>query len=131
MILKLAIAFVLFIVIKHRYFWKVSGSLRFKAPTPFLIAHRGYKKNYSANSMGSFVAAQNHGFQWIEMDVICTKDKEVICSHNFDLEKETIVKGYITDLYYNSLKPIIYEHNITLEEQNILLRLLDVFKKLD
>ena len=131
MILKFIIAFTLFVLIKHRFFWKVPGHLRFTDPKPFLIAHRGFKKSFSENSMGSFLDAQAHGFQWIEIDVIRTKDKEVICSHNFDLEKETTGKGYITDLDYNALKPIIAEHNIRFKEQNILPKVLDVFKKLN
>ena len=64
-------------LIKHRYFWKVPGRLRFTDPKPFLIAHRGFKKSFSENSMGSFLDAQKLGFQWIEIDVISTKDKEV------------------------------------------------------
>ena len=117
--------------IKHRFFWKVPGRLRFTDPKPFLIAHRGFKKSFSENSMGSFLDAQAHGFQWIEIDVIRTKDKEVICSHNFDLEKETMGKGYITDLRYNALKPIIAEHNIYFKEQEILPKVIDVFKMLN
>ena len=97
MIFKFIIVFTLFVLIKHRYFWKVPGRLRFTDPKPFLIAHRGFKKSFSENSMGSFLDAQNFGFQWIEIDVITTKDKEVICSHNFDLEKETMGRGYITE----------------------------------
>ena len=81
--------------------------------------------------MGSFLDAQSLGFQWIELDVISTKDKEVICSHNFDLEKETTGRGYITELDYTALKPIIAEHNINFKGQNILPRLIDVFKNLD
>ena len=131
MILKFIIAFSLFVLIKHRFFWKVPGHLRFTDPKPFLIAHRGFKKSFSENSMGSFLDAQAHGFQWIEIDVIRTKDKEVICSHNFDLEKETMGKGYITDLDYNALKPIIAEHNIYFKGQEILPNVLDVFKMLN
>ena len=131
MILKLTIAFILFIIIKHRYFWKVPGSLRFKDATPILIAHRGYKKRSSENSMRSFMDAQHIGFQWIELDVITTKDNIVVCSHNFDLERETIGSGYITELNYNSLIPIIIEHNYLNGEQNLLPKLIDVFKNLD
>ena len=125
------IALLFFILIKHRYFWKVPGRLRFNDQTPFLIAHRGYKKYNPENSIGSFVDAQQIGFQWIELDVVSTKDKVVICSHNFDLERETIGKGYITDLRYNDLKPIIAEHNKNNKELNLLPKLIDVFKKLD
>ncbi len=131
MILNFIIAYTLFVIIKHRFFWKVPGRLRFTNLKPVLIAHRGFKKSFSENSMGSFLDAQRLGFQWIELDVISTKDKEVICSHNFDLEKETTGRGYITELDYTALKPIIAEHNINFKGQNILPRLLDVFKNLD
>ena len=131
MILNFIIVFALFVIIKHRFFWKVPGRLRFTDTKPFLIAHRGFKKSFSENSMGSFLDAQNHGFQWIELDVISTKDKEVICSHNFDLERETVGRGYITELNYSALKPIITEHNINFKGQDILPRLVDVFNKLD
>ena len=131
MTFNLIIAFTLLVLVKHRFFWKVPGHLRFTDPKPFLIAHRGFKKHFSENSMGSFLDAQNLGFQWIEIDVISTKDKEVICSHNFDLEKETMGRGYITELDYSVLKPIIVEHNINIKGQDILPRLLDVFKNLD
>ena len=118
-------------LIRHRLFWKVPGRLRFKDPKPFLIAHRGFKNSFCENSMGSYLDAQAHGFQWIEVDVVSTKDKEVICSHNFDLEKETMGRGYITELNYHALSPIIVQHNINNQGQDILPRLLDVFKKLD
>ena len=131
MIFNFIVAFTLFVIIKHRFFWKVPGRLRFTDPKPVLIAHRGFKKSFSENSMGSFLDAQSLGFQWIELDVISTKDKEVICSHNFDLEKETTGRGYITELDYTALKPIIAEHNINFKGQNILPRLIDVFKNLD
>ena len=131
MIYKFIVAFIIFLIIKYRFFWKVQGHLRFNDPKPFLIAHRGFKNLFSENSMGSYLDAQAQGFQWIEIDVISTKDKEVICSHNFDLEKETMGRGYISELNYNALSPIIMQHNIIKQGQNILPRLLDVFKKLD
>ena len=131
MISKFIIALVFLLLIKHRFFWKVPGRLRFKDPKPFYMAHRGFKNSFSENSMGSYLDAQAQGFQWIEIDVISTKDKEIICSHNFDLEMETVGRGYITELDYNALNPIIREHNITKQGQDILPRLLDVFKKVN
>ena len=131
MLLKFIIACSLFVLIRYRFFWKVPGRLRFTDPKPILIAHRGFKRSFSENSISSFLDAQAHGFQWIEIDVISTKDKEVICSHNFDLEKETVGRGYITESSYDTLKPVIAEHNIHNEGENILPKLVDVFKKLD
>ena len=131
MIHTLIIALISFIIIKHRFFWKVPGRLRFNDPTPFLIAHRGYKKVYAENSIASFIDAQQIGFQWIELDVVSTKDKVIVCSHNFDLERETIGKGFITDLRYNDLKPIITEHNKEKQGLHLLPKLIDVFQKID
>ena len=131
MIYKFIIAFIFFSLIRHRFFWKVPGRLRFKDQKPFFIAHRGFKNSFNENSMGAYLDAQAQGFQWIEIDVISTKDKEVICSHNFDLEMETVGRGYITELNYNALSPIIAEHNINISGQDILPRLLDVFIKLN
>ena len=44
---------------------------------------------------------------------------------------ETVGRGYITELNYNALNPIIAEHNINNRGQDILPRLLDVFIKLN
>ena len=44
---------------------------------------------------------------------------------------ETVGRGYISELNYNSLNPIIAEHNINIRGQDILPRLLDVFIKLN
>lgn len=68
------------------------------------MSHRGYKKDYPENTLKSIKSARDLGFEWVELDLVSTKDKVVICSHNFDLETETNGKGYVYDFSYDELK---------------------------
>ena len=91
-------SFLFVLLVNHRYYWRVPGHRRFKDNTPFFISHRGYKKRYPENSIEAFNHAEEIGFQWIELDVVSTKDGHVMCSHNFDLERETSGYGYISNI---------------------------------
>ena len=60
-----------------------------------MISHRGVTTNAPENTIESYLDAVNKGFRWIELDVLTTKDRALVCSHNFDLECETDSHGYI------------------------------------
>lgn len=130
MIGLLLAAFFVILLVNHTYYWKVPGHLRFKDSTPIFISHRGYKKKYPENSIGAYNHAEEIGFQWIELDVVSTKDGHVVCSHNFDLEKESNGYGYISNT-----NKIELNSNITLVSKKKphifkVPLLLDVFKKI-
>ena len=57
--------------------------------------HRGLLNRAPENTWLGFQAALDAGFRSIEMDVLQTKDGKIVCTHNFDLERETDGKGYI------------------------------------
>ena len=57
--------------------------------------HRGLLNCAPENTWLGFQAALDAGFRSIEMDVLQTKDGKIVCTHNFDLERETDGKGYI------------------------------------
>jgi len=57
--------------------------------------HRGLINRAPENTWLGFQAALDAGFRSIEMDVLQTKDGKIVCTHNFDLERETDGKGYI------------------------------------
>ena len=94
------------LIINHRFYWKVNNRLKFKDHTPFFIAHRGYKNNYPGNTLESYKAAEEIGFKWVELDVVATKDGHIMCTHNFDLERETNGKGFLHELTANAVNPI-------------------------
>lgn len=74
--------------------------------SPLFIGHRGMLKLAPENTLPSYLAAIDIGFRSIEMDVVPTKDGHIICSHNFDLERETDGQGWIDDLEYNVIKRV-------------------------
>ena len=57
--------------------------------------HRGLLRRAPENTLQGFSAAIDEGLRSVEIDVLRTKDGKIVCSHNFDLEKETDGSGYI------------------------------------
>ena len=97
---------VIFTLFVHFIYWKNSGELSPELVKLKHIAHRGYTGNAPENTLESVGAAIEKGFSWVELDVISTKDSKIICSHNFDLERETDGRGFINQLEYKDIKPL-------------------------
>ena len=103
----------LFMILHHRYYWSVNDRDKHHDINPIYYSHRGLKINSPENTIGAFKDALDAGFNWIELDIISTRDNKIICSHNFDLERETNGVGYISELKENDLSPLytgIYTH---------------------
>ncbi len=130
MITYFIITIIAFIIIKHRFFWAVKNEIKFPKNGTVFMSHRGYKKVYPENTMGAFKDSVELEFEWIELDIIATKDDIIICSHNFDLEQETNGSGDIDKLYFNDINYLttgIYHPKTSTER---LPKLLDVIKEL-
>ena len=82
-------------LLSYRYFWKVDSKERKQGPGFEMISHRGVTVDAPENTIEAFLDAVDRGFRWIELDVLTTKDRALVCSHNFDLERETDSHGYI------------------------------------
>ena len=110
--LILSSAFILFLV-RHRFFWMARHrQLSSKGP-PLIMAHRGIKIHSPENTVSSYKEAIDAGFDALELDIIQTKDGELICSHNFDLERESNGAGWVQHTDYSKLKHIqmgVYTH---------------------
>ena len=107
---------ILNIFFRHVFYWRVKDEYKFQVDKTVFHSHRGYKKNYPENSLEAILNAEKIGFQWVEFDIMGTADGHLVCSHNFDLERETNGKGYIHKLNKNDLKYInngVYDKNIT------------------
>jgi len=63
-------------------------------------------KRAPENTIAAFQAAIKAGVRAIELDVVQTKDKEIVCSHNFDLERKTNDFGYIFNKTWAELRAI-------------------------
>ena len=128
MMLYFIIASFIFLVIHYRFYWKVSSGNRFQDTTPFFISHRGFKAVYPENTINAFKHAEEVGFHWIELDVVVTNDGHVVCSHNFDLEKETDGFGYIFNLSKSNVKSVITTHSSYPNGEFHIPELIDVFE---
>ena len=56
-------------------------------PNTAIIGHRGYDKHGVENSIESLEAAKMAGANFVEMDIIMTKDKKFVVSHDFNLKR--------------------------------------------
>ena len=82
-------------LLSYRYFWKVDSKEKEQGPGFEMVSHRGVTVSAPENTIEAFLEAVNKGFRWIELDVLTTRDRALVCSHNFDLERETDSYGYI------------------------------------
>ena len=94
MIELLFLVLCVFLVVRHRLYWKNTDDSIFGDEEIVFMAHRGHPFDTPENTLGSFEEAVTKGFMWIELDLVITKDGIIVCSHNYDLERETNGKGW-------------------------------------
>ena len=106
MILFLLVFFLFIgVVLNHLFLWKPHNMTSFyDGNNPLWFAHRGASSAAPENTISAFNKAVKNGASGLEIDVISTLDGVLLCSHNFDLERETDCGGYIDELPYHSIK---------------------------
>ena len=122
-------AFVLLLV-RHRFFWVARRRKLSSKDSPLIMAHRGLKTNSPENTLSSYKEAIAAGFGALELDILQTNDGELICSHNFDLERESNGVGLSQHTDYSKLKDIqmgVYTHP---QNTQIIARLQDVLNEI-
>ena len=109
------------------YLWKPKDMEDFYNDKPLFFAHRGYLIKNPENTLSSFNAAINKGARAIEVDVIMTKDNQIICSHNYDMSIETELQEDASKIEYSKIqKANILTNNK--EEKEYIPKLTDVLK---
>lgn len=73
---------------------------------PPVIGHRGACGYAPENTLVSFAKAKQLGIQWVEFDVMLTKDHEVIVFHDDTLDRVTPAKGNVIDHDYAFIKSL-------------------------
>ena len=71
-----------------------------------ITAHRGASVKYPENTMAAFIGAKELGADWIELDVQQTKDKQIVVSHDTNLQRVTGVNKDIIDLDYREIEKL-------------------------
>ncbi|MCH8012713.1 MAG: hypothetical protein IIA61_12310 [Candidatus Marinimicrobia bacterium] len=99
-------ALVVIILVNHFFFWKPLNVNHFYRNGAMMMGHRGSPMEAPENTIPSYLKAVDQGLSMIELDVVTTKDRKVVCSHNFDLERETDGYGYIYNKTYSELASV-------------------------
>lgn len=73
-------------------------------PTPELVGHRGYPRNYPENSLIGIEAAITAGARYIETDVQLTQDRVPVLFHDHDLMRICGIQGAIADYTFEQLQ---------------------------
>ena len=73
---------------------------------PWIIAHRGFKKNYPENTLTAFQAAMDAGVPMIELDVTLSRDRKLVVIHDATLERTTSGHGSVHDHTLEELKQL-------------------------
>ena len=97
------LAFLAIVVVRHLFFWRPMDLSYFYQEGHLKLGHRGSPNVAPENTIPSLLKALEEGLTALEIDVLCTKDNRVVCSHNHDLERETDGMGYIHEKTYAEL----------------------------
>ena len=78
----------------------------FAPPPPRVMAHRGASSEYPENTMPAFRAAVECGADYIELDVHCTRDGEVVVVHDERLSRIASDDRAIGEMTFAELQKI-------------------------
>jgi glycerophosphoryl diester phosphodiesterase len=73
---------------------------------PKIIAHRGASAHAPENTMAAFQLALDHGADGIELDVMLSKDKQLIVIHDDSVDRTTNGSGLVRHLTLKELKSL-------------------------
>jgi len=101
-----AIIVIALLILKYLFVWSALEPPSAFLAKPIFFAHRGMIHLAPENTEKAFKAAIKQKFEAIEYDIVSTKDGVAVCSHNFDLERETDARGWIKDKTWAELKNV-------------------------
>ncbi|MEE9398619.1 MAG: glycerophosphodiester phosphodiesterase family protein [Methylococcales bacterium] len=67
---------------------------------PHLVAHRGFMKEFPENTRLSIAQAIRQGAHFVEFDVQCTKDHQLVVIHDDTLERTTDSSGAVNEMAF-------------------------------
>ena len=90
-----------------------------KKPTPLLFAHRGARREAPENTIPAFERAIEIGADGVEFDVLLTKDRVPIITHNNDLSVLTHFDGLVHETPFSTIKSLDFGSHYRTSFSNI------------
>lgn len=75
----------------------------FGLPLPHIIAHRGASLFAPENTLAAMQLAKELGAEWVEFDVMMTKDAKLVCLHDRHLQRIFGLDRYVDECSYQEL----------------------------
>lgn len=75
-------------------------------PSPIIFGHRGASKQAPENTMAAFELAFRTGAPAVELDVMLSKDEEVVVIHDHKVDRTTDGQGFVNQLILQELKKL-------------------------
>jgi len=75
-------------------------------PPPIIFGHRGASNYAPENTLAAFQLAFKQGAIAIELDVMLSKDEEVMVIHDHTVERTTKGVGFVAEMEYGQLKKL-------------------------
>lgn len=76
------------------------GQVRTPGDAAFVASHRGGAASAPENTLPALEAAFSHGFEYVEVDVVLTKDQVPVLMHDATLERTTNGVGFVAETSY-------------------------------
>lgn len=90
-----------------------------KRKRPLVIAHRGASREAPENTIPAFKRALELGCDGIEFDVVLTKDRVPLITHNNDLSILTHFEGMVHDTPFSTVKSLDFGSHFRLSHSNV------------
>ena len=88
-----------------KYHWENSSSAA-------IVAHRGFTEYGVENSLEALEAAAKEGADYVEMDILLTKDNQFIVMHDYNLKRLARLNKKVKDMTYDELVGLpIYQND--------------------
>jgi len=84
----------------------MSSHLIDQFPPPIIFGHRGASNYAPENTLAAFQLAFEQGAKAIELDVMLSKDEEVMVIHDHTVERTTNGVGSVAEMEYGQLKKL-------------------------
>ena len=96
--MTLLIVLVVVIFFRYNLYWKGTDLTHVYKNGTILFGHRGLRHEAPENTIKSYQVAIDMGLRAIELDIRLTKDNTLVCSHNIDIERESLGSGFVDEL---------------------------------
>lgn len=85
---------------------------------PLILAHRGARLEAPENTMLAFQKAKEMGADGVELDILLSKDRQWVITHNQDLQQYAGVKGRVCDLSLKELRTLDFGSHFSSQHKN-------------